>query len=143
MVAWTQLGAGVWIDLRLHVIPQHRLLGIRMDVHLLRYPRCARYKHPVGHRIAVQVMLEQCQGQDQRDRPLSVVLDETQELLLVVARQVGYQEPHQVLEDVDVLPPRARHRGALHQLGPVLGRQFVPVPLARVGDEAAYLGLMA
>jgi hypothetical protein len=30
----------------LHMIPQHQLLGIRMQVHLL--------VHPVGHRIAVQ-----------------------------------------------------------------------------------------
>ena len=41
----------------LHVIPQHELLGIRMQVHLL--------VHPVGHRVAVQVMLQQRQGNDQ------------------------------------------------------------------------------
>jgi hypothetical protein len=36
--------------LDLHVIPQHQLLGIRMQIHLL--------VHPLGNRIAVQVMLE-------------------------------------------------------------------------------------
>jgi hypothetical protein len=36
--------------LDLHVIPQHRLLGIRMQIHLL--------VHPLGHRVADQVMLE-------------------------------------------------------------------------------------
>jgi hypothetical protein len=42
--------------LDLHVIPQHELLGIRMQVDLL--------VHPLGHRIAVQVVLEQRQGHD-------------------------------------------------------------------------------
>ena len=36
--------------LDLHVIPQHEFLGIRMQVDLL--------VHPIGHRIAVQVILE-------------------------------------------------------------------------------------
>jgi hypothetical protein len=47
-------GIGFRTDLRLrqslHVIAQHQLLGIGMEVHLL--------VHPVGHRVAVQVMLE-------------------------------------------------------------------------------------
>jgi hypothetical protein len=41
-----------------HVIPQHQLFGIRMEVHLLVHPRCARHRRPLGHRIAVQVMLQ-------------------------------------------------------------------------------------
>lgn len=43
----------------LHVVVQEQLLGIRIQVHLLRYPRCARYEHPVGCRVAVQATLEQ------------------------------------------------------------------------------------
>jgi hypothetical protein len=54
------------------VIAQHELLGIRMQVYLLVYP--------VGHRVAVQVMLEQGQGHDQGHKSLPVVLDETREL---------------------------------------------------------------
>ena len=42
----------------LHMILQHELLGVRMQVHLQVYPRCARYRHPLRHRIAVEVMLE-------------------------------------------------------------------------------------
>ena len=34
----------------LHVVPQHQLLRLRMQIHLL--------VHPVGYRIAVQVVLE-------------------------------------------------------------------------------------
>ena len=51
-------------DLDLHVSPQHQLLGVRMQVHLLVYP--------VGHRVAAQVVLEQGQGYDQRHQPLAV-----------------------------------------------------------------------
>jgi hypothetical protein len=54
------------------MIPQHELLGVRMQIHLL--------VHPLGHRIAVQMMLEQRQGHDQRQQALAVVLDEAQEL---------------------------------------------------------------
>ena len=54
------------------MIPQHQLLGVGMQVHLL--------VHPVGNRVAVQVMLEQSQRHDQRQQPLPVVLDETEEL---------------------------------------------------------------
>jgi hypothetical protein len=54
------------------VVPQHQLLGIRMQIHLLVYP--------LRHRIAVQVMLEQCQRHDQRQQALPVVLDQTEEL---------------------------------------------------------------
>lgn len=60
-----------WQSLASHVIAQHQLLGIRMEVHLLM--------HLVGHRIAAQVMLEQRQGHDQRYQALAVVLDEAQE----------------------------------------------------------------
>jgi hypothetical protein len=42
----------------LHVLPQHQFLRVGMQVHLLVYPRYARYKHPVGHRVAAQVVLE-------------------------------------------------------------------------------------
>jgi hypothetical protein len=58
------------LDLR--VIPQHQFLGIRMQMHLL--------VHPVGHRVAPQMMLEQCKRHDQRYQPLPLVLDEAQEL---------------------------------------------------------------
>ena len=64
----------------LDMIPQHQLLGVRMQIHLLVHPRCARYKHPLGHRIAVQVVLQQRQGHDQGQQALPVILDETQEL---------------------------------------------------------------
>jgi hypothetical protein len=43
-----------------------------MEVNLLVYP--------LRHRIAVQVMLEQCQRHDQRQQALPVVLDQTEEL---------------------------------------------------------------
>jgi hypothetical protein len=42
----------------LHVIAQHRLLGIWMKLNLLVYPRCARRRQPVRHRIAIQAVLE-------------------------------------------------------------------------------------
>jgi hypothetical protein len=56
----------------LHVIAQHQLLGVRMEVHLL--------VHPLGYRVAIQVMLEQRHGHDQRHQLLPVVLDEAQQL---------------------------------------------------------------
>jgi hypothetical protein len=62
-------------SLALHVIPQHQLLGVRMQVHLLALP-----SDPVGHRVAAQMMLEQRQGHDQRQHSLPVVLDEAQKL---------------------------------------------------------------
>ena len=63
-----------------HAIPQHQLLGVRMQVDML--------VHPLGHRVAAQMMFEQGRRHDQRHQPLPVVLDEAQKLLLVVARQV-------------------------------------------------------
>jgi hypothetical protein len=36
--------------------------------------------HPLRHRIAVQVVLEQCKRHDQWHQPLAVVLDEAKEL---------------------------------------------------------------
>jgi hypothetical protein len=54
------------------MIPQHELLGVGMQVHLL--------VHPVGYRVAVQVVLKERQGHDQRQQPLAVVLDKAQEL---------------------------------------------------------------
>jgi hypothetical protein len=54
------------------VIPQHQLLGMRMEVDLL--------VHPLGNRMPVQMMLEQCQRHYQWHQPLAVVLDEAQKL---------------------------------------------------------------
>jgi hypothetical protein len=51
-----------------------------MQIHLHVHPRYARYRHPVGHRMPVQVVLQQCERDDQRHHPLPVVLDEAQEL---------------------------------------------------------------
>jgi hypothetical protein len=56
----------------LHVVPQHEFLGIRMEIDLL--------VHPLRHRVAVQVMLQERQRHDQRRQPPPVVLDEAQEL---------------------------------------------------------------
>ena len=61
-----------WHAWPLHVIPQHQLLGVWMQVYLL--------VHPFGNRIAAQMMLQQRQRYDQRHQPLPVVLDEAQEL---------------------------------------------------------------
>ena len=41
-----------------------------------------------------------------------------------------------MLEHVHMLAPGAHHPQALHEQGPVLGCQFVPIPTASVGDEA-------
>jgi hypothetical protein len=70
---------------------------------------------------------------------------------VVLTRQMVLQEPHhrigsgtpQVLEDVDVLPPRAHHTEAFREHGPILGGELVPVTLARAGEEAAHFGVMA
>jgi hypothetical protein len=40
--------------LALHVIPQHQLLGVRVQIHLLVHPRCARHRHPVEQRMIGQ-----------------------------------------------------------------------------------------
>ena len=68
----------------LNMIPQHQLLGVWMQVHLLVYP--------VRHRIAVQVVLEQRQGHDQRYQSLAVVLDEAQEFLLAVLPRQAHRD---------------------------------------------------
>jgi hypothetical protein len=57
---------------RLHAILQHQLLRVLIQVDLL--------VHPLRNRIAIQVMLEQRQGHDQRQQPLPLVLDEAQQL---------------------------------------------------------------
>jgi hypothetical protein len=44
--------------LMLHVIEQHELLRVRLQVDPLVHPRCARYKHPLRHRMPAQAMLE-------------------------------------------------------------------------------------
>ena len=65
--------------------------------------------HPVRRRIAVQVVLEQRQGHDQWHQALAVVLDEAKKLLLVLSGEMVLEITHKVLEDVDVLAPRAQH----------------------------------
>ena len=57
-----------------------------MQVHLL--------VHPLRHRMPIRVMLKQCQGNDRWQQPLAIVLDEAQELLLVLAGDVVFQEAH-------------------------------------------------
>jgi hypothetical protein len=47
------------------------------------------------------------------------------------------QIAHQVLEHVDMFATVAHHTQALHQHGPILGGEFIPVPVARIGYEAA------
>ena len=54
------------------MVAQHQFLRIRVEVNLLM--------HPVRDRVAVQVVLEQRQGHDQRHHPLPIVLDEAQKL---------------------------------------------------------------
>jgi len=101
-----------------------------MEVHLLVYPMLrwapplnpGTGRHPVWHRVAAHVMLEQCQRYDQRQQPLPVVLDEAQELQptadapavgVVLAGEVLLEVAHhrdgtgtsQVLEDVHMLGP--------------------------------------
>ena len=56
----------------LHVVPQHQLLRVRMQIHLL--------VNPLGNRVAAQVVLQQRQRHDQRQQLLAIVLDEAQEL---------------------------------------------------------------
>jgi len=56
---------------------------------------------------------------------------------LILAGEVLLEVAHQVLEHIHVLPSRAHHPQALHELGAVLGGQFLPISLARVGDQAA------
>jgi len=41
-----------------------------------------------------------------------------------------------------MLTSRTQHGEALHEHGPILGGEFFPVPLARVCDEAAHLGVV-
>jgi hypothetical protein len=98
--------------------------------------------HPLVHRIAVQAVLQQGQGHDQRQQPLPVVLYEAQEFLLVLTREVLLQVAHQMLEHVCMFAWRTQHAQALHEHGPILGRQLLPIPLSRVRDEAAHLGVV-
>ena len=121
---------GLRLRQSLHVIPQHQLLGIGMQIHLL--------VHPLGNRIAVQVMLEERQRHNEGQQALAIVLYEAQELLLVFAGEVILEITHQVLEHVHVLSPSAHHAQALHEHGPILGGQFLPIALAGGGDEAAH-----
>ena len=101
---------------------------------------------PSTPRVAAQVMFEQCQGYDQRHQCLAVVLDEAQQFLLVFAGEILLQIAHQVLEHVDMLGPGrfaySHHAQALHEQGPVLSGESVPVPLARVSDKATHLGIV-
>jgi hypothetical protein len=47
-----------------HVVAQHELVGVRMQVYLLVYPTLRWTQAPIGHCVAVQVVLEQRQGYD-------------------------------------------------------------------------------
>jgi nucleotide-binding universal stress UspA family protein len=89
--------------------------------------------------------------QEDVNRAEKQAIDQAQQLLLaalrlrrVYTRKVVLEIAHQVLDPsgVDVLAPRAHHSEALHELGAILGGEFVPVPLARVSDEAAHLGVV-
>ena len=53
--------------------------------------------------MPMQVMLEQCELSDERQQPLSVILNEAPELPLVLTSDVVLQEAHQVLEYVHIL----------------------------------------
>ena len=75
---YTTIWANVQKGFGLHVIPQHQLLRVRMQVHLL--------VHPIRHREAVQVMLQQHQRHDQGHKSLPVVLDEAQQLQPALGR---------------------------------------------------------
>ena len=52
------------------MIAQHQLLGVRVQIHLLVYPTLrwaspqstGTGRHPLGHRIALQVMLQPVRG---------------------------------------------------------------------------------
>ena len=67
--------------LDLHMITQHQLFWIRMQIDLL--------VDALRHRMAPQMMLEQRQGDDQWQQLLTVVLDKAQELLLAVLPRQG------------------------------------------------------
>ena len=59
------------------------------------------------------------------------------EVGIVFAGEMILEKAHQVLEYVHVLAPAAHNSKAFHQLGAVLRSEFIPVPLAGVGDKAA------
>ena len=65
-----------------------------------------------------------------------------QQVGLVLAGEVVLEITHQVLEDVNVLAPGAHHSEALHEHGPILASEFIPVSLAGIGDEAAHIGVV-
>jgi hypothetical protein len=62
---------------------------------------------------------------------------------VVFARQVILEKTHQVLEQVDRFALGPQHGETLREQGPALGVEFVPIPLARVRDEAAPAGRRA
>jgi hypothetical protein len=61
LLGWCETGEAAMTShpqrLHLHVVVQHQLLGIGMQVDLLVHPRCARYRHPLRHRVPVQGVL--------------------------------------------------------------------------------------
>ena len=111
------------------MVLQHQLLGIQMKVHLL--------VHPVGHWIAVQMMLEPvrsyvsgtisgtipCRVSSMRPRSSNLPQVDLPSVGLVFARQVVLQIAYQVLEHDHVRAPSAhdvasvstRHAQILHQ----------------------------
>jgi hypothetical protein len=56
---------------------------------------------------------------------------------VVLARQVVLEITHQVLQYIHMLAPGAHDAKAFHEHGPILCGEFIPVPLARIRDEAA------
>jgi hypothetical protein len=62
---------------------------------------------------------------------------------LVFAGELILEIAHQVLEHVDMLAPGAHHAKAFRELGTVRRGDFVPIPHAGVGDEAAPAGRRA
>jgi hypothetical protein len=88
-----------------------------MQVHLL--------VHLLGHRIAVQMMFEQRQGYDQRQQPLSIVLDEAQHRHLMPRagrRDAGHGPPCNYPEHLTSLAIHSATRLASSEwLGNLLG----------------------
>jgi hypothetical protein len=79
-----------------------------MEVDLLVHPRCARYRHPLRHRIAVQVVLQPvrsdvsgtitgtspCRQSSMRPRSANLPNVGVPEVGLVLTGQVILQKPH-------------------------------------------------
>jgi hypothetical protein len=94
------------------MIPQHQLLRIRVQVHLL--------PNPLRYRLPSQVVLQQGHRHDERHHPLAVVLDEARssnlpQVGLVVTRQIPFEVAHETLEHVHVLAAGAEQGKSLHE----------------------------